>query len=757
MVTLADSLVSSSARKLPIKVRPDVVGKKQQYLGRSYWVVKDPIGSKYFRFQEEEYAILQMLDGTRSLDEVKEKFETDFPPQKITLEELQSFIGQLHQNGLIIAAVPNQGHQLKKRGDKKKKQMFWASISNILSVRFKGFDPDRLLTWLEPKFRFMFHPVIVFLTLATCLTALSLVMVEFDYFRSKLPEFREFFGVKNIFLLSLTLGVTKVIHEFGHGITCKHFGGECHEMGVMLLVLTPCLYVNVSDSWMLPSKWKRAMIGAAGVYVECFIASVCTFFWWFSQPGLFNYLCLNVMFVSSVSTIIFNINPLLRYDGYYILADMLEIPNLRQKATKILSRKSMEWFLGMEQSDDPFLPKRNQMLFAFYTVAAVCYRWVVMASILFFIYKVFEPIGLKIIGQTIAAMSLYGLVVMPVVKIVKFFWVPGRIYKVKRIRFFLSLSVLFGIIAFILFCPLPYHVYGPMTVMLQRDSSQIYVPSKGGALIGIHVKPGQQVAAGKTLASLRNKELELELKTAENREKIAEMELASLERRQHVDESVVSSIPAKKREIKTYSEQKLELQNEVNKLKLTTPISGTIIPPEWRRQKEQSEDGFLPSWWGTPLENPQNLGATLEPGTLFCEVGDPKKVEVIIVVNQSKIDFIAKGQRVELKFEELPGRTFHGEVIDIEHRQMASIPIQLTVKGKGEIATSSTPEGLEKPLSSSYRVNVLLDLDFDNTLISAENPLIKVGMTGRAKIHVAPQTLAIRAWRTITEIFNFQL
>ena len=127
--------------------------------------------------------------------------------------------------------------------------------------------------------------------------------------------------------------MTKVLHEFGHGLSCKHFGGECHEMGVMILVLTPCLYCNVSDSWMLPNKWHRAAIGAAGMYVEVVLASICTFIWWFTEPGLFNYLCLNVMFICSVSTVMFNANPLLRYDGYYILADILEIPNLRQKAT----------------------------------------------------------------------------------------------------------------------------------------------------------------------------------------------------------------------------------------------------------------------------------------------------------------------------------------------------------------------------------------------------------------------------------------
>src|SRR3954454_20195602 len=120
-------------------------------------------------------------------------------------------------------------------------------------------------------------------------------------------------------------------------------------MGVLLLVMTPCLYCNVSDSWMLPNKWSRAAIGAAGMYVELCIASIATFIWWFiAQETLLNQVCLSTMFVCSVSTLMFNANPLLRYDGYYILSDVTEIPNLRQKATGILGRKAGEYCLGLE-------------------------------------------------------------------------------------------------------------------------------------------------------------------------------------------------------------------------------------------------------------------------------------------------------------------------------------------------------------------------------------------------------------------------
>ena len=268
MVTLQDSLLSSSARKSPIRMRPDLVAQRQHYLGRTYWVVKDPVGLAYYRFQEEEFAILQMFDGAISLDEVKERFEAEFPPQKITLEELQQFLGMLHRSGLVIADVPGQGHQLRKRRDERKRKMLLAAVSNILCIRFKGFDPERLLNWLYPKVRWFFSPVAVFLCCTLALSAVTLVAVEFDVFRSKLPEFHQFFSIHNAFLLAIVLGVTKVFHEFGHGLSCKHFGGECHEMGIMVLVLTPCLYCNVSDSWMLPSKWARAAIGAAGIYVE---------------------------------------------------------------------------------------------------------------------------------------------------------------------------------------------------------------------------------------------------------------------------------------------------------------------------------------------------------------------------------------------------------------------------------------------------------------------------------------------------------
>ena len=352
--TLADSLVSSSSRPLPIRVRPDLQAKRQRYQGRVYWVVKDPVGLQYYRFEEEEFAILQMLDGHSSLEQIAEQFEAEFPPQTIRTEELQQFIGMLHRSGLVITGSKGQGEQLKKLRDEKTKKQTIAKFSNILAIRFKGIDPERILNFLHQYLWWFWTKPMLIINSMIVLSAATLILVQFDVFQSKLPSFQAFFSAQNWLLLGGVLACTKILHEFGHGLSCKYFGGECHEMGVMFLVLTPCLYCNVSDSWMLPNRWHRAAIGAAGMYIEVVLASICTFIWWFSEPGFLNYLCLNIMFVSSVSTILFNANPLLRYDGYYILSDILEIPNLRQKATSILTRKAGHLCLGIEPQEDPF-------------------------------------------------------------------------------------------------------------------------------------------------------------------------------------------------------------------------------------------------------------------------------------------------------------------------------------------------------------------------------------------------------------------
>ncbi len=745
MVSLRDSLLSSSARKLPIRRRPDLVSRRQHYLGRSYWVVKDPVGLQYFRFQEEEYAILQMLDGYTSLDEIKEKFEEDFPPQKITLEELQQFLGMLHRSGLVVADVAGQGRQLHKRRDERKRKQLLAAATNILCIRFKGFDPERVLNWLNRYFGWVFSQTMMILAGLFALSALLLVAVQFDVFRSKLPEFHQFFSIHNGFLLAGVLGVTKILHEFGHGLSCKRFGGECHEMGIMVLVLTPCLYCNVSDSWMLPSKWQRAMIGAAGMYIELILASFCTYLWWFSQPGIFHNLCLNVMFVSSLSTIVFNANPLLRYDGYYILADLTEIPNLRQKATQILSRKLGQWCLGLEPPEDPFLPQRNQLFFALYSVAAAFYRWVVALSIAWFLYKLFQSYQLEIVGQVVVLMSLYGLLVMPLWQVGKFFYVPGRLDQVKKGHFYTSLSILVVLLGLFFFLPLPHSVMCTLE-MQARDAHPVYVDVAGN-LMSVEVRPGQHVSAGQLLATLKNNELDLEVAKLEGTKNEYETRLRSLLQQSFRDRRAVAEKPQVQEALNAIEDQLKEKARDHQRLRLVAPADGTVLPPTVVMKHEDTEER-LPTWAGTPFDV-ENLGAHFEQGVLFCQIGDPKKLEAVMVVDQADRNLIRNGQRVEIKLEGHAAHTIESKISEISESELKVSPRRLSTRYGGELPTKTDPQtGIEKPQSTTYQAKAPVD--------DAEGHLL-LGVRGQAKIHTDWIPLGTRLWRLITHTFNFKL
>ncbi len=748
MVSLQDSLVASSSRPLPLRARPDLSARKHTYQGRGYWVVKEPLGLNYFRFQEEEYAILNMLDGKTSLQDIKDKFEKEFAPQKISFSDLQQFIGTLHRSGLVITTAMDQGRQLKSRRDERKWKEKVQLMSNVLAVRFKGFDPDRLLNALNPYTRWFFTGPAFILVLLLCAAAVTLVTVQNDVFRSRLPSFQEFFGPSNWLLLGCVLAFTKVLHEFGHGLSCKRYGGECHEMGVMFLVMTPCLYCNVSDSWMLPNKWHRAMIGAAGMYVEVFLASIATFIWWFSEPGLLNHLALQVMFVSSVSTVIFNGNPLLRYDGYYILSDIMEVPNMRQKASSVLHRFMSKYCLGMELPDDPFLPERNQFFFGLYTVASNIYRLVVTASIMLFLNQVFEPYGLKVIGQMIALAGVYGLVVMPIYQLCKFLYVPGRMSQVKRKNVLITASAVAAVIAGIVYIPVPQWVKCPVEVQPSNaESVFVVVP---GELDGMLVKPGQYVEQGTRLARVTNLDLLLELSEIENElERLQVLHEALNNQRLRAEQSseIEQTYVEVQQQINSLEQQLEKKRQQVALIDVPAPINGTVFPvPD--KKAHSGDDGRLPEWSGS-IFDVKNQGAHLSTSDVVCQIGDANDMEAVLYIDQDQIELVIPEQEVEIKLDAYPGRTFKGRIAVMGSKEVAFIPPSLSTQQGGDLPSVTDPEtGRMRPQNATFPAQV--------PLVAAEDEL-KLGMRGRAKVWVQWEPLGSRMWRYISRTFHFYL
>lgn len=726
-------------------MRADLTARRQRYQGQVYWVVKEPIGLKYFRFQEEEFAVLNMLKDGASLEDIKTKFEEDFAPHKITYQDLQQFIGTLHRSGLVVSDAPGQGKQLRKRRDERLRKEFMAKVSNVLAIRFKGIDPERFLNWSFPYVRWFFSKTAAIIIMTMALIALLLVAVEFEEFRSRLPAFESFFGPQNWLLLGATLAVTKIFHEFGHGYLCKKFGGECHEMGVMFLVLTPCLYCNVSDSWMLPNKWHRAAIGAGGIYVEICLATIATFIWWFSDPGMLNHLALRVMFICSISTILFNGNPLLRFDGYYILSDVVEIPNLRQKASKILQRVMGEVCLGLEMPEDPFLPQRNHGFFMLYTIAAVMYRWFIFFSILFFLNKVFEPYGLKVIGQIIALMGMFGLFVQPLWQLGKFFHVPGRMDQVKWPRFYTTVAVAVTILLVILFIPLPRKVRCSLQ-MEPRDAKPVYVHTPG-QLTEVLARPGDQVKKDQALVRLASPTLDLEMEGLRANLKAYEVQLKNLEKQRSRDPKAAGQIPTVEAVIETKREELVVKEDQYARLVLRAPQDGTVLPAPFRPDRPRLQQ-VLPTWNGSVFDD-KNQGMFLEVGQApLVQIGDPTKFEAIMAIDQADNEFVEVGQPVEIKLDALAWRVFEGQVDEKSVRPMEQAPRALGNQAGGGLATKTDAAGREIPLDATYQARVGID-DPDG--------VIGIGYRGRGRVRAGWQTLGNRIWRYLARTFHFYI
>lgn len=739
-------MTSSSSRPLRMRMRADLTAVQQSYQGRDYWVVKDPLTLKYFRFEEEEYRLLKMLDGVTSPDQIKLRFDYDFAPQKITMKELYQFVGMLFRSSLLVSDAADQGIELKKRFDKSAAAGYKQKLTNILSIRFRGFDPDRMLSALNPLTSWFFSwPMFVLMFLLGA-SAVGLIFAQFDTFEAKLPSFYTFFEAKNWFWLAIVMALTKVAHEFGHGMACKKFGGQCHEAGIMLLVLTPCLYMNVSDSWLLKSKWQRAFIAAAGMYVELIISSIAVFVWWFSQPGIINQLALNVIFVSSVSTLVFNANPLLRYDGYYILSDLLEIPNLRSKATAILQRFFGQLFLGLESSPDPFLPRQHQWLFAIYSVAAAAYRWVITFSIFWFIYRVLEPYGFKIIGQAIAMMSVYGLIGMPLVAAWKFFSTPGRWNAVKQSRLAFSALALAMIVAAVMLIPIPHHVYCSFRIELQ-NATNVYVDIPG-TLNEIHVFPNQPVKSGQAIAVLRSADLDRQITQLQTQVQMASTKFklvshaASSDGNRGEGARIAESEAALKTAARTFDQRQLDTK----KLTITAPFDGFLFAPP-RREKESGE-GVLNLWDGIPLES-KNIGAWLDKKTVVAKVvPDMTKFKATLAVDQTDIEFIRPEQEIELQLRQHPLKLYRTEVQAFVPIKMKETPPTLSSKNGGDVLSVVNDQGQQVPSSTTYMINVPIEI---------RDQIVIDGGTGVAKIYAGQQTVGRRIWRLLCHTFRFEL
>ncbi|MGH9362025.1 MAG: hypothetical protein ACRD2T_08915, partial [Thermoanaerobaculia bacterium] len=330
---MASPLYSSSwyrVKDLKPRLRAHAEIHRHHYRGQLWYILQDLTSERFHRFTPAAYEAIGLMDGSRTVQEIWDLASQRLGDDAPTQEQMIQLLGQLHGADVLQSEVPPDTAEILKRYERQRRRRFWAVVLNPLSWKFPLFDPEKLLRRLMPFVRPLFSKLGALVWLLVVGGGLVQASIHFDDLTQNVID--RILEPTNLLLLWVVLPVLKVFHEFGHAFAVKHYGGEVHEMGIILLVLTPLPYVDASASTALRSKRERIFVGAAGMVVEVFIASLALFFWLNAEAGLLRSIAYNIVFVAGVSTILFNANPLLRYDGYYILSDLLEIPNLRARS-----------------------------------------------------------------------------------------------------------------------------------------------------------------------------------------------------------------------------------------------------------------------------------------------------------------------------------------------------------------------------------------------------------------------------------------
>jgi putative peptide zinc metalloprotease protein len=747
MATTAPASDLERRKQVRLRRRSDLNIVPQRYEGRTYYVVKDPVNLRYYRFKEQEHFLLTLMDGTKTLDDAQKSFESRFRPERLKLEDLEQFGQQLLTMGLVQNESPQAGKLLYEHRKKRVRMEWMQTLTNILYIKIPIFDPEKVLTKMLPVLWWIFTRTFLFASVAFLAAAGFLVLTHFETFYSRLPTFESYFSFKNMIYVWAALGVVKVIHEFGHGLSCKAFDGEVHEMGFLLLCFSPAMYCNVSDAWRLPSKWQRIIISFAGIYVELMIAAAATFIWWNtpSQPFI-NNLCLNLMVVCSVSTVMFNGNPLMRYDGYYILADWIEIPNLRDRANRYLQNLAMEYCLGIEVQPEPYMAGGRKTLFLIFAIISYVYRWVITFVILKVMATFLKPYKLEVISELLAIGALASMIGWPMYRLIKNVAKRGRLPDMKPIRVTLSATAVALVLFVVFFIPLPVTRIRQSGFVEVQPTDIVKVSVEvPGILQDVFVKEGQFVKKGKELAVFVSYELESQRDLVMAQIRIKDDALQSLDGLISKEQDPDQKSRLRDQHSKTEGEYRQALNSsrhiklEMDKLTLRAPRDGVVM--------------------GLPPIDEVGKRWDREQNTLFCSIGDKAKLRLLVPLSPSDYDLLkenylkAKAERRDLlatiRVQGHDSKTWVGKFSYLPQSDAKEIPPQLSSKAGGPLAVKPTSE--PNKLAPQSQV-FLVGIDFDKP-----DDSIAINSLGQAKIHCEYRSCAWWIYRTVSSTFDLGL
>ena len=493
---------------------------------------------------------------------------------------------------------------------------------------------------------------------------------------------------------------------------------------------------------MLRSKWQRMAISGAGIGVELVLGCLAVWGFWFFKAGLAQSLCLAIAAICTLNTLLINGNPLLRYDGYYILADWLEVPNLWQQSRRLVHRACARWFIGMDLDPPRLLAKTGHGVLYSYGLASMAYRWFVIVAILWMLHAVLGPMGFQPIVHVLGLVLIGGMVVPATVNLYRQLAMPQSRQNWSSGQIAVSALMTLIVVGVAVAIPLPRWVTAP-GVARPNGAKSVFVEVTGTLLssvaIGDHVKAGDVVA--------RLEQLELIQRLAELRGQRDEQEshLTSLRNARVIEDldgvgSSAEQLPIAEEMWCDLSRQVEQTEAELERLVVRSPGSGLVMGA--RRRSPTSGSGELAHWTGSPLDA-MNRGTMLENGTELCVIGDPSRWKILVALQQADLNRVRVGQPVQVRLDPFPSHEFIGEVTEISQMDLDEAPPELVAIG--DVATELGAAGDRQLAENLYQATVTLE---------PTNIRLVNGATGRVRVAVESETISRRARDWVLGLFR---
>lgn len=710
------------------ELRPDLEILHQTDDDGGIWVLRDPFRLAYFRTTSSGLQFLQWL-GRGSLTPLVTRLQRDFPDEEIDVGSLKNLAMAAVSAGVLRPLLPGL-MPLQHAARAGAIQQLLRMPLRFLSFRWRGIDPQPLLRLFYPLVLPLLRRSALAAGLLLMLSACVLVLLRMDQLLAELPSLSSLLDWRTAATFAVAFAVVRVLHEFGHAIVCHHFGGECHELGFLFVCGIPILYCDVSDSWRESNPQRRMAVAGAGIAAELIVAAVCGVLWCVSDSGLLHAFFLQTMLLASLNTILVNGNPLVRFDGYFMVSDLLNKPNLWNEGRIAAADLLQRLVFGETQIRSRGNDWRAATLLSLYGVAAWCYSVMVLAGLLLFVASLLEPIGL----ESLAILPAIAVGLEGAGSLIRYGKNSTRAWRAA-----LGLLVLSATVLLLLFVPvsLPLRVPG---VLGSGDAVPIFTTVPGRLLRC--VRPGTALKQGDVVAEFANPELELGLAQAEGEVQRREAELEGLQVRLLNSSLDREAMPVIAEALATARTRVQTLRRQTEQLIIRSPRDGRLLPPRNQQTAPRLND-FSPALQ-QPVLRPDEAGVWIEAQVQLGWVGSSTDIRFEACVEEQVVKRLEIGSQATVRPACMTLQSLPGEVERIDQTPMISPPRELLISELLPVATAVEMPGGTRLL---YQVNL-------RPLPGTTWPELPLYAPGIAHIDTPPLSLAKRGWNLLRQTFS---